>query len=198
MISPTQILKAEHRVIERVLSCLEAASDAAQAGDVCGQSFDAILGFLAHFADRCHHGKEEAILFPALRERGIPHEGGPLGVMEAEHVEGRRLVASMNEALPRARRGDAEARDRLIAAARRFVFLLRTHIRKEDTCLFAMADSVLSPEDQARLVAAFDRVEHDDLGAGTHEHYLGVAESLCRRWAIEAPPAEAHAGCCHH
>lgn len=46
------------------------------------------IGFLKEFADRCHHGREEGILFPALVNAGIPEQSGPIGVMLAEYVEG--------------------------------------------------------------------------------------------------------------
>jgi hemerythrin-like domain-containing protein len=36
------------------------------------------LVFLKEFADRCHHGKEEDFLFPALEKAGIKKEGGPI------------------------------------------------------------------------------------------------------------------------
>jgi hemerythrin-like domain-containing protein len=47
------------------------------------------LDFLREFADKCHHGKEEGILFPAMIAVGIPDRGGPIGVMMAEHIQGR-------------------------------------------------------------------------------------------------------------
>jgi hemerythrin-like domain-containing protein len=39
-----------------------------------------------------HHGKEEEILFPLLEKKGIPADGGPLGVMLMEHGRARALI----------------------------------------------------------------------------------------------------------
>jgi hemerythrin-like domain-containing protein len=47
------------------------------------------------FVDRCHHGKEEQLLFPALEQVGISREEGPIGVMLKEHQQGRNLVTKM-------------------------------------------------------------------------------------------------------
>jgi len=44
------------------------------------------IGFLKEFADKCHHGKEEGLLFPALIQAGLPEKGGPIGVMLADHA----------------------------------------------------------------------------------------------------------------
>ena len=52
------------------------------------------------FADKCHHGKEEDVLFPELEKAGIARQGGPIGVMLHEHVSGREFIRRMSEALP--------------------------------------------------------------------------------------------------
>ena len=68
----TDILQEEHRVILRVLQCLSTAADRAEkeAGlDV--ESIPKMLEFFRGFADRCHHGKEEAHFFPVARQRGV-------------------------------------------------------------------------------------------------------------------------------
>ena len=64
---PTEILSSEHRVIEGVLDCLEAmVGQAKAAGRLEPQPAKDAVAFFRDFADRCHHGKEEAHLFPAL------------------------------------------------------------------------------------------------------------------------------------
>lgn len=60
------------------------------------------IGFLREFADRCHHDREEGILFPALVNAGIPEQDGPIGVMLAEYVEGRAFIRAMETAVSRA------------------------------------------------------------------------------------------------
>ena len=55
--------------------------------------------FFRLFADQCHHGKEEELLFPLLEQKGIPRTGGPIGVTLHEHEEGRALVRQMGDAV---------------------------------------------------------------------------------------------------
>lgn len=137
-----------------------------------------MLDFFEHFVDRCHHHKEEERLFPRLVERGIPQEGGPVGVMLAEHEEGRRLRRATAEALPRAEKGDAEALDAVAYNLNAFALLLRNHIDKEEQLLFAMAGQVLTPDDQKELAEAFERIEADEMGEGVHERYHELAHEL--------------------
>ncbi|MGE0480581.1 MAG: hemerythrin domain-containing protein [Phycisphaerae bacterium] len=175
---PTEILKAEHRVIERVLTALErfAAQERIDA-DAVGRAID----FLRNFADGCHHFKEENELFPRMQAAGVPREGGPLGCMLDEHALGRALIRQMGDHLAAAARGDADAEHVLRTAAAGYVELLRNHIWKEDHVLFDLADRALSADDQRALLGGFDRVEREEADAGKHERYLRVAEELERQ-----------------
>jgi hemerythrin-like domain-containing protein len=194
----TEILKAEHRVIERMLDVLEVLSDRAHgSGHLDADAAAQAVDFFSNFADRCHHGKEEAKLFPAMEAHGFSPEAGPTAVMRLEHDQGRVAVRRMADSLAAAGRGDAAALKRFDAAAREYVGLLREHIQKEDHCLFSMADQALDARAQQRLLEDFDAVEHEDMGAGTHEKYLTLAEQLCRRYGVEAPPAPKAGACCH-
>jgi hemerythrin-like domain-containing protein len=49
---------------------------------------------------------------------------------------------------------------------------------KEDGMLFPMADEMLSPEGQKRVLDGFDRVERKESGEGAHEKFHALAEKL--------------------
>ena len=92
----TEILKSEHRMIEQVLNCLEKMAETACVSRVFDRdSAREALEFFRHFADRCHHGKEEDILFQRMIERGFPRQAGPLAVMLHEHELGRSHVRAL-------------------------------------------------------------------------------------------------------
>jgi hemerythrin-like domain-containing protein len=199
---PTEILGNEHRIIERVLSCLEAISrQAKSAGRLDEHSAKDAVAFFRNFADRCHHGKEEAHLFPALEAKGFPREGGPTGVMLHEHEQGRAHVRGMDENIEAAAKGDAAALRRFIDHAEGYVALLREHIYKEDHILFQLADRTLTEEEQQKLLDAFGKVEAEEMGAGTHETFIRMADELADRYGIAAATTAAPAGhyhCCGH
>jgi hemerythrin-like domain-containing protein len=198
---PTEILSAEHRVIEQVLDCVEKIAERGrERGALDVQAATAAIRFLKTFADRCHHGKEEDQLFPAIGERGIPTKVGPVAVMLDEHTLGRREIAAMENAVKALQGNDPKALEQYVVHAGNYVELLREHILKEDNILFPMAEAALSDEDRVRVLAAFEKVESEDLGAGTHEDMLQVADWLAERFEVEKAsarvPAEFH-GCCH-
>ncbi|GAB4135259.1 Rrf2 family transcriptional regulator [Thermopirellula anaerolimosa] len=200
---PTERLRQEHRVIERVLDCLQETAERSERG----KGFDAavagqMLEFFREFADRCHHGKEEGHLFPAMEAKGFPRDGGPTGVMIYEHEQGRSLIRRMADALQAVSGGDASAQTAFTQAARAYCNLLRNHIAKEDQVLFVMADQAFSAEDQTRLAAAFEKVEAEEIGAGVHEKYHRLAEELAERLGVDStpsnPPGEAGGHSCGH
>lgn len=176
---PTEELRTEHRAIERMLAVLEEAARRLEEGQrPPADLFRRAVDFVRNFADRCHHGKEEQNLFPRLEAAGVPRAGGPLGVMLHEHDLGREHVGAIAGAVDAYEAGDASAASTIARHALAYVQLLRQHIDKEDNVLFPMADSVLSPQDQRELEAAFQRVEREVMGLGVHERYHRLLEEL--------------------
>lgn len=199
---PTEILTDEHRVIEQVLECLGRIVDRSEADrKLDGRSAREAVSFFRHFADRCHHAKEEDHLFPAMEARGFPRDGGPTGVMIHEHVQARDHVRKMDESIEAAEKGDPAALEAFARHARSYRHLLQNHIEKEDHCLYTMANQAFTDEDQQQLLQAFEKVEAEEIGAGIHDKYLSIANGLADRFdvprAAMAHP-EHQTGSCRH
>jgi hemerythrin-like domain-containing protein len=175
----TDILMAEHRVIERVLTALNTAAERLEQGQPVRPGFfvDA-SDFIKGFADGCHHRKEEGVLFEAMVNHGMSRLGGPIAVMLADHEQGRSFTRGMRAAAQKLETGDASAREAVITNARGYVTLLQQHIMKEDNILFPMADRVIPVAEHAKVAEDFERVEHEETGEGVHEKYLALAASL--------------------
>jgi len=189
-------LRHEHQAIERVLRGLEALAERLVRGErVPSRLLEGAVHFFAAFVDRCHHAKEEQALFPVLNERGLPFDGGPLGVLQAEHEQGRQMLRALQEATaPGA--GDG---GRLAGLMHAYVGLLRRHMAKEHEVLFPYAERMLSPEDDSRVQRVCELVEEREVGPGGHEALLALAESLERAClaASEAPTSEEAALAAH-
>ena len=165
MADAVDTLKREHRIIEKVLDALELAAGRERPVAFYERAID----FLGAFADKCHHGKEEDRLFPCLERCGIPRDGGPIGVMCAEHVVGREHIRKMREWLKLGRIAD------LRRESLEYVVLMRQHIGKEDNVLFEMARHVMGPSEARRVSQQFDEVD----GAGMPQEKFGaIADAL--------------------
>jgi hemerythrin-like domain-containing protein len=173
----------EHRNIERVLDCLERMTVMADtSGHLDGASARESLAFFRGYADRCHHGKEEDLLFPMMEKKGFPGHGGPLAVMRDEHEIGRAHIRAMDQAIDGAENGDAGVLASFVHHARAYVLMLRDHIEKEDHCLFSMADGAFSAEDQQQLAAQFERADRELPADATLRDLLRSADRLAQRY----------------
>ena len=180
---PTRMLMDEHRNIERVLDCLERMTVLADAsGHLDRTSAREALAFFRGYADRCHHGKEEDLLFPMMEKRGFPGNSGPLAVMRDEHEIGRTHIRAMDESIDGAERGDTAALESFAYHARAYVLMLRDHIEKEDHRLFRMADDALSTDDQQELVTQFERADRQLPADATLQELLRSADRLAKRY----------------
>ena len=176
--SPTAVLVHEHDLILQALDAIERKLTRLEAGGGGDRAyFEKAVEFLRTFADKCHHGKEEDLLFKAMVNKGFPLQGGPIAVMLSEHEAGRAFIRGI--AAGAARLGtDPSGAKQVIDNGRAYIQLLRGHIAKENQILFPMAERVLSPEDQALLAQAFDRFEAQETGAGVHEASVALLKEL--------------------
>jgi hemerythrin-like domain-containing protein len=172
----TEILSDEHRVIERALDVLQKLTTRPVENSL--GRWKKTLDFFTHFADQCHHFKEEQVLFPAMEGHGIPREGGPIGMMLMEHEEGRSCVRAMLGAMALVEAKNEAAEKILVDKAKAYLRLLREHIQKEDEVLFRMADDVIPADEQKALLRSFKEHEAREMGEGVHEKYLTLVEEL--------------------
>jgi hemerythrin-like domain-containing protein len=162
----TADLRHEHEVILQALAVLERAADRLAAGQPMSEAtLVDLVQFLRTFADRCHHGKEEDQLFPAMRAKS---SGDTLAVFVDEHEEGRGYLRTLASRASPAERA---------AAARRYVGMLREHIERENEVLFPLADTLFSAEEHGALARAYEDVELRVVGAGGHD---GLLTTLAR------------------
>ena len=162
----TADLRDEHEVILQALAVLERVAIRLASGKpVSDSALTDLVQFLQTFADRCHHGKEEDQLFPAMRAKGV---GDTLTVFLEEHEEGRRYLRTLATGTSSTERA---------AAARRYVALLHDHIERENEVLFPMADGLFTADEHAALARAYEDVEHRVVGTGGHE---GLLTTLAR------------------
>lgn len=175
----TDILIEEHDAILVMLNILKKVCHRLDMGKRVEESdLENIVEFFKEFADKCHHGKEEDLLFPALEEYGVPNEGGPIGVMLSEHVIGRENVKGMKDAIAGYKKGEESAPEGFVRNARNYIALLTDHIDKENTVLFAMADARIPEERQQSLLLEFEKADEEKIGPGVHEKYHKLLDKL--------------------
>jgi hemerythrin-like domain-containing protein len=183
--TPTQIMEAEHRLIETVVEALSGVAAAIELGQRPDFAMLATaVEFLRVYADQLHHGKEETLFFPLLVQRGVPPQGCPIGGLNHEHENGRALVQALAEQAPAYAQGKPGSKEGLLETLRGIQDLYQNHIWKEDAMVFPMADKVLTAADQTELSKAFAEVDRA-IGSDT----IARLEQFARSQAAGAAPA---------
>ena len=171
-------LRHEHQAIETGLEILDNMNRSLEAGDnVDKTDLRQFIAFLKEFVDKCHHGKEEGILFPALAKAGMPEKEGPIGVMLAEHDHGRKLIKEMETAIE-----DLTNYRGFAQSAGEYARLLRSHIQKENDVLFPAAERLLSAGQMDGIYEAFEQHEEKVIGQGRHEELHAVLNGLKQKY----------------
>ena len=165
--TPTEILKHEHKIILLVLGAAEREGQSIEnTGKVHAEKVEKMIDFFSKFTDKCHHAKEEKLLFMKMQEKGMTGESGPIAVMLSEHNEGRQRLKAIAETLPQAGQGDTQALKKIKDNLMAYSTMLRNHIEKEDNILYPMGDRLFSQEDQQSLSEAFEKVEKEEREKG--------------------------------
>ncbi len=176
----TQQLKDEHQGIKIVFRILEKMCEKLESDATLNAAhFEGILEFFKVFVDKCHHGKEEDLLFPAMEEVGIPRQG-PIGVMLAEHDMGRSYVKVISGAYSEYQSGKSSASVTLIDNTKGYISLMLAHIDKEDNVLYPMGDSRFSEEKHEELIEGFEKLERERIGIGKHEEFHEMIDNLSK------------------
>lgn len=190
--NPIEELKTEHeavrmslRVLQRIATDIGHRKQLAHTEDI-----NEIIDFFRVFMDRCHHGKEEKLLFPALEKIGVGHNGGPIGVMLSEHDQGRNYVGEMEKAIRSDGKDAAAEAQRFAKSAYAFIDLLEHHIEKENQVLFPIGENRLSGKQLERLKEGFDRIESEEVGPGRHEAFHDLLDRLQHKYLDSNVPAK--------
>lgn len=177
--SPIEDLIHEHKAIKVMLSIMgRIAENIRNDISVDTNDIENIVDFLRTFADKCHHGKEENVLFPAMVEAGIPKEGGPIGVMLHEHTLGRGYIKEISTATEQFKTGNTEAILLIADNLSGYINLLHNHIQKEENVLFPMAEKVLTTMKQNEIYEQFEIIEEEVVGHGIHEQFHELLDQL--------------------
>jgi hemerythrin-like domain-containing protein len=169
-VQPTKELKEEHNGIKVMLLVLENISGRLETGkSVDGGHLDMIADFIQIYVDKCHHGKEELMLFPALEQAGVAKESGIIGELLAEHTSGRCHVQQFIKDNNSYKKSGAKASPEMIKNVKGYIDLMTRHIEKEETILYPLADKELPAMMQGELMWRFEQFEEEVIGAGEHE-----------------------------
>jgi len=173
---PIAPLMLEHRLIERMIKAIKVdIRRIDETGKIETNFIDLAIDFVKTYADRCHHGKEEDILFRLLSEKDISQpDRRTMEELIEDHVRSRemtsRLVEARNRHMRRTDGGVAEIR----SIMNDLVLFYPGHIEREDRHFFIPCMEYFTAHEQDDMFEAFAEFDRKVI----HEKYRSVVEKI--------------------
>lgn len=173
----------EHKNIKRMLQIIRKYSYRVLKGEEVDYSdLFKIIDFVRNYADKHHHGKEEAMLFNKMQaELNEAIKKTIQYGMLVEHDLGRFYIAGLEKSINEVKAGNDEARLDVIANAISYAELLNRHIDKEDRILYKFARENLSKESLEQLEKECKEFEEEATKVGIQERYMNLLEELDKK-----------------
>jgi hemerythrin-like domain-containing protein len=183
---PIGPLMIEHRLIERLLNLMAREFKRIKDNTEVDPEFafvdpvfiDTAVDFIRTYADRCHHGKEEDLLFAALAAKDLsPEHRQTMEELTQGHAWAREATAILVKAKEAYLLEKPGALDDLMEQLGKLVEFYPQHIDKEDRHFFIPCMAYFSQAEQADLLARMHEFDRQLI----HEKYRGVVESMEQR-----------------
>lgn len=162
-----EVVCGEHRALRAVLDTLELVLECQRRDDRLDPELALeTLQWFGQYADELHQDREESGLFPHLALRAPARARLVVGEWMRWHAEERTRLAEMRGRIEGAADGDARSRDSFTVSARAYSEIQRHHADFEDARILPLARQVPLPEDDAPILAEYERLERLHLRDG--------------------------------
>jgi hemerythrin-like domain-containing protein len=173
---PVGLMMKEHRLIEKMVKLMDNELERLSKDnkpDLC--FIDAAVDFIKIYADKCHHGKEEDILFSELKKKSISKEHEKtMNELISEHVYGRKTVGALLEARQKYEAGDENQIENIKENIKKLIDFYPKHIEKEDKRFFLPVMEYFTDEEKDKMLAQCRDFDMKMI----HEKYKAVVENL--------------------
>lgn len=173
---PIGPLMREHRLIERMVKLMEEEMrKISETNEVNPDFIDVAIDFLRTYADKCHHGKEEDILFKSLGGKNLSNEHNKtMHELIEEHIYGRRMVSDLLNAKENYVTGKVDSLKDIQKSLKELTELYPMHIEKEDKRFFYPCMEYFTEQEQEAMLQEFWGFDKKMI----HEKYQQVIEAV--------------------
>ena len=154
---PIGPLMIEHRLIERMIMVIKEKVQYFQARKEADIAFiDKAVDFIRMYADKCHHGKEEDILFRDLAKKKLQADHKKtMDELVQEHIYARSTTRSLVSAKEKYAQGDRQALFDIVKLMDELAVFYPKHIEKEDKHFFIPVMKYFSGREQEEMLEEF-------------------------------------------
>jgi hemerythrin-like domain-containing protein len=185
---PIAPLMIEHRLIERMVHLMRQDLERIRANILVDPEFafvdpvfiDIAVDFMRTYADRCHHGKEEDILFAELDKKPLPPDLKQIrDELIEEHKQAREYTKELVKAKENYLRQEPEAVNQILFYLDKLTAMYPKHIIKEDQHFFIPCMEHFTTEGKVAMLEKMWEFDRKMI----HERYEGVVSGIENRRA---------------
>ncbi|MBT4091593.1 MAG: hypothetical protein HOE30_24165 [Deltaproteobacteria bacterium] len=176
--SAMDILKKEHKLIQRYLDNMSVAQDLLGVRETVPPSvIDNSIRFAKEFMNKTHHFKEEYVLFLKLAEKKGGDIDPQIVSLRDQHERSRNLVSKIKETLSGYKKGDEIAFSTLAENMGYYVTLENQHLYRENHVFYPMAEKLFSAEEMSSFDSEFEKIDEKQ-GKGTYEKGVELINAI--------------------
>ena len=176
--SAMDILKKEHKLIQRYLDNMSVAQDLLGVRETVPPSvIDNSIRFAKEFMNKTHHFKEEYVLFLKLAEKRGGDIDPQIVSLRDQHERSRNLVSKIKETLSGYKKGDEIAFSTLAENMGYYVTLENQHLYRENHVFYPMAEKLFSAEEMSSFDSEFEKIDEKQ-GKGTYEKGVELINAI--------------------
>lgn len=171
-----KILIGEHNLISRMRDLMDYELNRIQEHATIDTDFIIkSVDFIKTYADKCHHGKEENILFKELKEKNLKEDDRKdLQELIEEHIYERNLVSSLINAEEEYARGFITGVEEITKYLEKLIAFFPIHIKHEEDDFFIRSMDYFSKDDRKKLLGKFYKYDRKLI----HEKYRKITDDL--------------------
>ena len=157
LMNPEGILLVEHRLIERMVDLIGREVGKKGEGKKPDLIFiDGAIDFAKTYTDKCHHGKEEGILFEKLAMKRLsPGHKKVMDELVLEHIQLRKIVSNLEITRDSYIKGDPNAVGPMLTICKSLAQFYPPHMEKEEGGFFTASMEYFSKREQEEVAKQF-------------------------------------------
>ncbi len=175
---PIALLLNEHGIIKLTVDTMKKKLETPpeQFGQQITPEFiDIAVDFFRIYSDKCHHGKEENILFRELAKKQLsPEHKKIMDELVTEHIYARETVNALAQAQKKYAQGKAKALAEIQTILKSLVAFYPKHVEKEETRFFYPSMEYFNTQELDSMVDECLRFDANII----HIKYIETAEQL--------------------
>ncbi len=176
---PVGPLMIEHRLIERMVKLMAGELPRMEGKREVNIGFlSEAIDFIRTYADRCHHGKEEDILFRDLALKPLlPEHKNVMNELVEEHIAARRVVGRLADSKDQFAKTQKDGFQEIITSLKELIEFYPSHIEKEDKHFFLPVMNYFTRQEKDDMLQEFKEFDKKLI----HEKYKRMVEGYERK-----------------